>query len=131
MTKYFEKWPPGRILVVDDDEAICAYIELMFAGTQLVAQSVHSDRHAYAALAQPQDIRGLILDLNLGQGTTGFDIARFARRIDPNIPVIYITGEAPHGSVELFGVSNAGYLRKPFSREELLEMLESLFVVSL
>lgn len=36
-------------------------------------------------------VDALIADIDLGEGTTGFDVARAARRHDQRLPVIYIT----------------------------------------
>jgi predicted esterase len=32
----------------------------------------------------------MIVDVTLGTGTTGFDVARFARQLDPHLAVIYV-----------------------------------------
>ena len=118
------RWRRGRVLIVDDDQTICAAIQLMFEDTPLSAVCVHTDRHAYAALAKPKTFRGLILDMNLGAGTTGFDVARFARKADPDLAVIFISGDPSPGALEAFGVPDAGYLQKPFGRDALLKALE-------
>jgi CheY-like chemotaxis protein len=61
----------------------------------------------------------LVADINLGKGTTGFDVARRARQLNPDIKVIYITGQA--AQVGKFGVEDAEMFPKPFSPVELAE----------
>ena len=81
------------------------------------------DRTAYAMLEEEgRTYDALILDINLGQGTTGFDVARFARRLNPGVPVIYISGGADT-SVEKHGVPGATLVAKPFDLPLLLATL--------
>ena len=40
---------------------------------------------------------GLVTDINLGKGPDGWEIARRARELLPNLPVVYISG---HGSAD-------------------------------
>jgi DNA-binding response OmpR family regulator len=65
------------------------------------------------------------VDVNLGRGTTGFDVARFARQVIPDLSVIYITGEASAGSFMAFGVPESDYIQKPFAPGELVEKLRA------
>jgi DNA-binding response OmpR family regulator len=66
-----------------------------------------------------------VLDVNLGRGTTGFDVARYGRRLNPTIPVIFITGQ-PQESVDKFGVAGAVMLEKPFDLPSLLSTLREM-----
>ena len=113
----------GRVLVVEDDHAICAFITdvLEEAGVETVC--VQTDRAAYAVLATSPTFRALVLDINLGSGTTGYDVGRFARQAIPDLPVIYMSGETSESSFEAFGVSDSEFLAKPFTRAELLSAL--------
>ena len=84
-----------------------------------------NDAAAYAELERDwQSIDALVVDINLGQGTTGFDVARFARRLNEAVPVIYITGGSPQ-SVSAFGVEGGVLVSKPFDRELLLDAIHA------
>lgn len=115
--------PLGRVLVVEDDPAICGLISEMLEETRLAAVCVRSDMDAYVALPTLPTFKAVILDINLGSGTTGFDVARFARRVIPEIGVVYISGEASLASVATFGVPGSVFLEKPFSAEQMLGAL--------
>jgi CheY-like chemotaxis protein len=123
MVGSIDKRPFGRVLVVDDSPEICVVVSDMLEGASVLTECVHSDNDAYAALRTPPPFRGLILDVNLGKGTTGFDIARFARQMNPKVAVIFISGEASSDSWKACGVTDSSYLRKPFSQEDLLGAL--------
>ena len=112
---------PSRILVVEDEPAVCALINDLLEGEGYIVRCCSNDRDAYEALREPFD--ALVVDINLGRGTTGFDVARRARRHDPEVGVVYVTGGPPE-SVAVHGVHGAVLVRKPFNREDLLLALE-------
>jgi DNA-binding response OmpR family regulator len=115
----------GRVLIVDDDAAVCELISDMLEGSGLEPVCVQSDRDAYEVLLDPAELAALIADVNLGRGTTGFDIARRARSAAPDVAVIFVSGEAAPDSLKAFGVPGSVFLAKPFTADELLAKLEA------
>lgn len=115
----------GRVLVVEDDHAICALITDILEGAGLETECVENDRSAYAIIPTLPTIAALIVDINLGTGTTGFDVARFARQVIPQLPVLYVTGEASPDSFQAFGVPDSDFLEKPFTAGQLLAKLQT------
>jgi two-component system cell cycle response regulator CpdR len=63
----------------------------------------------------------------LGRGPDGWEIARRARELTPNLPVVYISG---HGSADWpsKGVPNSLTLSKPFATAQLITAISSLLV---
>ena len=114
-----------RVLVVEDEHAICALISDILESADIETKCVKSDVEAYAELPTLPTYKALIVDINLGKGTTGFDVARFARQVVPHLPVIYVTGEADQESFRAFGVPDSDFLEKPFTPEELLGIVKS------
>jgi CheY-like chemotaxis protein len=113
----------GRVLVVDDDLAVCTLIADILDVAGIQAQCVQSDMGAYSELVTIPTYKAVIVDVNLGRGTTGFDVARFARKVVPNIPVIYVSGEAHPQSCQSFGVPDGEFVGKPFTPEEIIQVL--------
>jgi DNA-binding response OmpR family regulator len=113
----------GRVLVVEDDHAICALITDILEGAGFQIECVQNDRAAYAIIPTLPMIAALVVDINLGRGTTGFDVARFARQVIPDLPVLYVTGEASQDSLKAFGVPESALVAKPFTAQELLAKL--------
>lgn len=112
-----------RILIVEDDRLIGMNLKdsLETAGAEVVW--VRTDQAAYAALrAAGRRFDTLLLDIDLGQGTTGFDIARFARTRYPNVGVVFSSGSPPDW-VKSFGVEGAVFVPKPCSEQALLTVL--------
>ena len=118
---------PGRILVVEDEPEVCAFLadELTQAGYEVTCAG--NDQAAYAALEEDwRSFSAVILDINLGRGTTGFDVARFTRGLDARMPVIFTTGYAAENSIERYGVANSAFVAKPFTGQEMLEAIRAV-----
>jgi len=113
-----------RILVVEDDVAVGDLITDMLGAPAYEVECVTSDQAAYRRLAQVKTIDAMIVDVNLGAGTTGFDVARFGRQQSPGLPVVYVSGDATESSFRAFGVPGSLFLEKPFTAEQLQDAVE-------
>lgn len=111
----------SRVLVVDDDPHTCELVVDILRHVGLATVCANSDEEAYQIISSPLPLKALVVDVNLGAGTTGFDVARFARQAFPTLPVIYVTGEATHESFLAFGVPDSVFIEKPFDLDELAE----------
>lgn len=92
-------------------------LEVACAKTDAEAIDLLRARNSYACI---------LLDVNLGQGLTGFDVARLARNLMPSLPILFISGQATRHSLEAHGVPDSKFLAKPFTAEELLATIEDL-----
>ena len=111
------------MLVVDDDQGLLALICEDLQKQGLSCAGARSDREAYKLLASQPAFAAVVVDVNLGTGTTGFDVARRARQITPQIRVVYISGDANAQSWMTFGVPSSDYVSKPFPLERLAGLL--------
>ncbi len=108
------------VLVVEDDHAVGALMcEALVDGGFLV-ECVGNDHDAYARISSLPTLGALVLDVNLGAGTTGYDVARFARQVIPDIAVIYVSGEVPASSFKAFGAPESTFVQKPFTPADLV-----------
>lgn len=116
----------GAVLVVEDEPLILLDVEtaLQEAGFEVVA--VANAAQALAAFdAEPERFKGLITDIRLGAGQSGWDLARHLRQARPTIPVIYISGDsAIHWSAE--GVPESVMITKPFFLPQIITALSTL-----
>jgi CheY-like chemotaxis protein len=83
-----------RILLVED---VAAERELLREalerrGAQVTEAADDKDAYAVLNAANHAEFDLLLTDINLGLGTTGFDVARAARQVFPDLPVVYMTG---------------------------------------
>jgi DNA-binding NtrC family response regulator len=111
-----------KLLIVDDDQSLCEMLEAHFGDE--CACDILVARNAQEALERLEHERpeGMLLDVNLGKGLTGFDVLERARRISPETKVIMITGSNDYESIENARKLGAvDYVTKPFTFEYLEE----------
>ena len=83
------------VLVVEDEPLILLDVEtaLQEAGFEVVA--VKDAEQALAAFdADPTKFKGLVTDIRLGSGRSGWEIARHLRQANSSIPVVYVSGDS-------------------------------------
>jgi DNA-binding response OmpR family regulator len=113
------------VLLVEDDPGIRTIVERVLADRGLQVRSAADDRAAQRILErEAAHIGVLIADVHLGDAATGYDVARRARKLNPRIEVVYITGRSL--DVARFGVSGGVLMRKPFDIANLGDMVEAL-----
>jgi DNA-binding response OmpR family regulator len=115
------------ILVVDDDHLVQSVVEesLTDGGFEIVLAS--SGENAVELLdASDGKYRALVTDINLEPDKLdGWDVARHAREIDPNFPVVYMTGKDADDWASK-GVPNSIMLAKPFAPAQLVTAVSQL-----
>ena len=108
----------GRILIVDDERAICLAIQRLLGGRGYDVEATLSGEEALEKLGRTR-YHLVITDLTL-PGLSGMDLLRSVRERTPETAVIMITA---HGSeraaVEAMKLGAADYLPKPFDNDEL------------
>ncbi len=110
-----------KILIVEDDADLREALEdtLFLAGYQVVA--VDSGEAALIQLAENDDIRCVVSDVNMG-GMDGHQLLREIRANYPQLPVILNTAYGTIGrSVDAMRDGAADYLVKPFAPELLVQ----------
>src|SRR5436190_653944 len=114
------------ILLVEDEAVIQELIQtaLEDAGYAVRAAGNGSDGHAILE-EDAQTLGGLISDVNLGPEPNGWKVAARARELNPNVPVIYISGDSAH-EWAAHGVPNSIMISKPFAPIEVVVALATL-----
>jgi CheY-like chemotaxis protein len=117
------------ILVVEDGDELQEIIRdaLKEGGFDLTI--VASGREAVATV-EGDVIRysALVTDINLKGPMKGWEIARLVRQIDPQFPVVYMTGAAADDWPSE-GVPNSILLKKPFAPAQLVTAVSELLNV--
>ncbi|MGX9428864.1 MULTISPECIES: response regulator [Bradyrhizobium] len=81
-----------RVLVVEDEALICTSIEDAVVKSGFEACSVDSGEAALSTFLDGREgCRALLTEVNLGDGISGWGLARQIREITPNFPVVYMT----------------------------------------
>jgi DNA-binding NarL/FixJ family response regulator len=95
----------GKILIVDDDKFIRTSLDSTLANSGFdISGSVSTAKDALAINGlDPADVA--LLDLDLGIGPTGFDIAQALRRTSPQIGIVFLTSYQDPRFATIHGVS--------------------------
>jgi len=115
---------PLRLLVVDDDPSVLLTYKLIFElqGYEVVA--VFGAREAMPVL-EKNHFDLLICDLSLETSEGGLEIIASARRRDPGVPAILLTGFATPELAAEAECRNIEVIYKPIEIRELLEHMEA------
>jgi DNA-binding response OmpR family regulator len=110
-----------------EDEALIVFAleeELREAGFEVLSV-VKSERAMDAIEQQKTPYRALLTDIDLGGEFDGWALAHRARELNPDLPVIYMSGKS---GIEwkAHGVPESVMLQKPFVFAQLLTALSNL-----
>ena len=115
------------ILVVEDDDAVQSIVEDALKEGGFEPAIAASGEEAVTLLTGSKSkFRALVTDVNLGRDRmNGWEVAKRAREIDPEFPVVYMTGDSADdwGSQ---GVPNSILLTKPFAPAQLVTAVSQL-----
>jgi DNA-binding response OmpR family regulator len=115
------------ILVVEDDHLIQSVVEETLTEGGFEIEIASSAAQAVELLDKADGkYRGLVTDINLGRDQMdGWEIARHAREIDPEFPVVYMSGDSAEAWASK-GVPNSIMLAKPFAPAQLVTAVSQL-----
>jgi DNA-binding response OmpR family regulator len=115
----------SRILLVEDEFLLCDMIAEALAehGFEVHAVANAKDALRHLTCGSPCDI--LLTDINLPGSIDGAALARIARELRPNLPVVYASGRYSRIE-ELDAVSGAIFVPKPYNPDKLCEMLSRM-----
>jgi CheY-like chemotaxis protein len=117
---------PIVILVVEDDQSIQSVIEEALSDGGFEVAIAATGEEAVTLLQNRQDeYRALVTDINLTGRFNGWEVAKRAREMHPQMPIIYITGAAADQWASN-GVPDSILLNKPFAPAQIATAVAQL-----
>ena len=115
----------SRVLLVEDEFLLCDMIAEALAdhGFEVHAVANAKDALRHLTCGSPCDI--LLTDINLRGNIDGTSLARLARELRPDLPVVYASGSYRRLE-EIDAVSGAIFVPKPYDPDRLCEMLSEM-----
>ncbi len=114
------------IMVVEDDQSIQGIIEEALGDGGFEPAIAASGEEAVTLLKGSRGkYRALVTDINLKGRMDGWEVAKHAREIDPEFPIIYMTGQSAD-QWPSNGVPNSVLLTKPFAPAQLVTAVSQL-----
>lgn len=105
--------PLRLLLLVEDNPLLRATLAEALADAGFEVLQAEDAESALRMIAEHEDLAALMTDINL-PGADGFALARAARRLRPNLPVVYASGRYREADPQR-ALPGAAFLAKPFS----------------
>lgn len=114
------------ILVVEDEDLVRNLVQDALSEGGFESETIASGEEAVRLLQSDKTkYRALITDIHLKGKLSGWDVAKRARELNPEIPVIYMTG-AGADQWPSRGVPNSLLLNKPFAPAQVVTAVAQL-----
>lgn len=114
------------VLIAEDEAEIRSILQIAFEEGGFDVVLVATGEEAVEALdAQGEELRAVVTDIKLGGNTSGWDVARHARELKADMPVVYMTGSEGRDWASL-GVPNSILITKPFAPSQVLTAVSQL-----
>jgi len=115
---------PGarHILVVDDEPSVLLTYQLILQQEGYRVTGAATSGEALVKLRE-NDVDLLLCDLSLEEERSGFDVIESARKRDPGLPTVILTGYATKEVMDRAERAKIGILFKPIDIEEFLRTI--------
>jgi DNA-binding response OmpR family regulator len=115
-----------QLLLVEDDHLLRLDAEELLTENGFKVTSVSSGEDAFAELDRNgAQFSGVITDIRLGKGASGWQVGQHARECVSSIPVVYVTADSASEWTS-HGVPNSVLLQKPFVAAQLIAAISGL-----
>ncbi len=115
--------PPVRVLVIDDDKAICEFMETFLTKDGFEVTTMSDPARA------PEEVKVggyhlVVLDLMMPK-MDGVEVLERIRKVDSDVAVVIFTGyPSLETAVKSMKLDAVDYLKKPFNPEEFREVVD-------
>ena len=120
--------PQRTLLFVEDDDAVrSVMLRMLRTAGHYVVEARSGQEALNLAQAMGGELAGVISDVRM-PGMSGIVMVRALRQVRPEVPVLFVSGNADASWIEEFG-ANAALITKPFAPARLLAALEEVFSI--
>lgn len=122
--------PQPIILLVEDEPLVLLVAQDALEAGGFTVIPVQLASEALSVLdSKSAELSGLVTDIRLPGGPDGWEIARHARELRPDLPVVYTTADS---AVEwpVQGVPRSVVVQKPYAGAQLLTAISTLMTAA-
>lgn len=113
------------VLVVEDEALMRMELETILQEAGFESKAAGTGRGAIDILENTQDIRAIVTDVNLGNSFSGWDVARRARELIPDLPIVYATSVSS-AEWSANGVPGSLLVTKPYVSAQIITGISQL-----
>jgi CheY-like chemotaxis protein len=115
--------------VEDDALIILVAQDALEAGGYTVIPASTGPEAMRALEERRAEFAGLVTDIQLGSGPNGWEVARHARGLQADLPIVYTTGDSG-AQWPIQGVPNGVLVQKPYAPAQLLTAISTLMTTA-
>ena len=122
--------PEPTILLVEDEPLVLLLAQDALEAGGFTVLPVDIASKALSVLdSKCAELSGLVTDIRLPGGADGWEIARHARELKPDLPVVYTTADSA-AEWPAQGVPNSLVVQKPYAGAQLLTAISTLMTAA-
>jgi CheY-like chemotaxis protein len=122
--------PEPIILLVEDEPLILLVAQdALEAGGYTVLPAQLASEALSLLDSRCAELSGLVTDIRLPGGADGWEIARHARELRADLPIVYTTSDSA-GEWPVQGVPNSVVVQKPYAGAQLLTAISTLMTTA-
>ena len=117
--------PKKLVLLVEDEFIIRDLVQTSLEDADFAVLTAGHGGDAIQMLdGAMQRVEALITDVRLGEGPDGWAVARYARKLRPDLPIIYFSGNSA-ADWPSEGVPHSLYLQKPLTAPQIVKAVRN------
>jgi signal transduction histidine kinase len=116
------------ILAVEDNDALRQVLVSQLTDAGYLVLTAANGHEALDIISRDEGIDLLITDIIMPAGMNGHELARLAAHLRPGLKIILISGYSGNAARPTAGTADLPFLRKPYRREELLQLVRKTLV---
>ena len=115
-----------KVLLFEDETLVAMFIQDALTDAGFEPVLARNAKEAEGAIRDHIEVvSALVTDIRLGEGPSGWELARLARERCPDLPIVFISGDSAidHSAQ---GVPDSVMIQKPFVEAQLITALANL-----
>lgn len=117
-----------RILIIEDEAIVAWDIKQMLEQHDFEVIAIANSYNNAFELLNGYDVDLVLCDINLGKGQSGIDFVKKLKSLHKDTKVIYVSAYSNEDIIQkAFETQPDSYLTKPFTQEQLIVMVKSVF----
>ena len=113
------------LLAEDEPLVLLSTQDALEGGGFTVVTAVNGTEAVALVERRIEDFAGIITDIRLGEGPSGWEVATRARELKPDIAVVYATADSAH-EWSAHGVPKSVMVQKPYAAAQIITAISTL-----
>jgi CheY-like chemotaxis protein len=114
------------LLLAEDEPLVLLSTQDALEGGGFTVVAAANGTEAIALVeSRIDDLAGIVTDIRLGEGPSGWDVAKRARELKADMAIVYATGDSAHEWSAL-GVPKSVVIQKPYAAAQIITAISTL-----